>query len=121
MACLPVPSCVAVVTNVAVATPLTATSSVLVPSTASPSLMVRVPVGIRFPSLGVTVTENVTFSPKVEGAGLVAVMVVVVATGAATVTVNVRVVVSLPPLAVPPSSATVTVMTAVPDWPATGV
>src|SRR5262245_40754432 len=38
-----------------------------------------------------------------------------------TMTVNVRVTVSTPPLAVPPLSFTVTVITAVPDWFATGV
>jgi hypothetical protein len=40
---------------------------------------------------------------------------------AVTVTVKVRVTVSTPPLAVPPLSVTVTVMTAVPDWLASGV
>jgi hypothetical protein len=40
---------------------------------------------------------------------------------AVTVTVKVRVIASTPPLAVPPSSRTVTVMTAVPDRLARGV
>ena len=38
-----------------------------------------------------------------------------------TLTVKVRVVVFTPPFAVPPSSVTVTVIVAVPDWPVTGV